>query len=302
MISPGKERSQEIESGLEKFGTKVKRESEGRWNFNLCNGKSLHVHARLENEWLLLDAPVQVHSNDGQERNRRMLLWNGDLAGLSKYAMLPADPDVRIRAEIPLAQEIQETSIGNILGETCEGFRQAADHIASIGGSNRTGQSPVEVVSAGTESLPTFDFGPVLNETGWAYTPRSPGRTSVDLECGREFFQALLEARPDGSIRASAELVRWQDPAKESCDALALLLLSASAIVRMVRPVADTAPDHIAAGFEVQFAAPPSAAWLDRTLAALSVACGLCGREAAILNDRAIARQYLALHGYNEAA
>jgi hypothetical protein len=50
-----------------------------------------------------------------------------------------------------------------------------------------------------------------------------------------------------------------------------------------------------ACGFQVRFDPAPSATELDHALAALSVACQAAAREANVLLDESVARQYLAV-------
>ena len=138
----------------------------------------------------------------------------------------------------------------------------------------------------------------LLADTGWQSVEHAGGNLMVDLDSGSDFRQALVEAGPDGRLRASVELARWESHVPSSRDAMAVLLLTASSVVRMVRPVAVIRDDRITARFEFWLVSNAGSALLGRGLAALSVACRLCSREAAILNNERIAERYLAVRGF----
>ena len=80
----------------------------------------------------------------------------------------------------------------------------------------------------------------------------------------------------------------------QSRRAIAILLLTASGIVRHARAaVSDTAEEAVL-GFEAAFASRPCAVEMGHALSALWVACELVGREVRVLEDDRVARHYLA--------
>lgn len=121
----------------------------------------------------------------------------------------------------------------------------------------------------------------------------------VELDSKGDFQQALLETDPDGSRKATVELVAWEAPAPASKDALAVLLLKAAGVIRLIRPVVEDSSDRVAARLEIHLPPDTSPVLMDRGLASLSVACRFCGREADVLKNRRIAEKYLAVRHFN---
>jgi hypothetical protein len=77
-----------------------------------------------------------------------------------------------------------------------------------------------------------------------------------------------------------------------------LLLLWASRAVRMARATATTTDDGTTQYcWEVLLGSAPTSRELDHALTALSVACRMSLREAQALQDKEIARVYLAMQG-----
>ena len=138
----------------------------------------------------------------------------------------------------------------------------------------------------------------LLIEAGWPFTERSEGNYMVELDGYGDFRQALVKADPDGSRRASVELAEWEAPAPASKVALAVLLLTAAGVIRMVRPVVEDFGDRMTARFEICFSPDAGSALLEQGLSSLSVACRFCGREADVLCNRRIAEKYLTVRHF----
>ena len=81
--------------------------------------------------------------------------------------------------------------------------------------------------------------------------------------------------------------------------ALAVALLTICGIIRMARATARENDGQAAARFEVVFSNAPCSGELVHALAALSVACRLCGKEVKVLQEEEeVAREYLAVRGW----
>ncbi len=291
MNYPVNEQVHQIESCLEQWGAVVNYSSDARWEMMLRNGDALPIRARLIDDWL------QIRSELGSA-SEKTSIWsalelNVRLDGAAKLALDIQDRSMLVCAEIPLDRD---TPVGPDLDATLAGFEQAAFLIRG-----ETIQVAESQPRAATYPLPqeaTLQLRELLAEVGMSYVERPGGSFMVDIENKRDFHQALVEKKPNGSCRASLELGRWDSHVPASRDALAVLLLTASGLIRMVRPVAEKCGERITVRFEIQLAPHASSALLSRGLAALSVACRLCGREVNILNNERIAGQYLAVRGF----
>ncbi len=280
----------EIDSCLREWSEAVNRPADALWEFTLQNGSALPVRARLIEDWLQLDA--ELGSATDPTHIWSALEWNGRLDGAAKFALGLSGRFMRLRAEIPLDGE---AAVAADLAAALAGFERAA---SLENGS--AGEEPVPPHAAALPSQPeaSLPLRELLADAGWQSAERPGGSLIVDLESGGDFRQALVEAGPDGSWRASVELARWESHVPASRDALAVLLLTASGAVRMARPSAGETGDGIATRFEIRLASHASPALVGRGLAALSVACRLCSREAAILSNERIAGRYLAVRGF----
>jgi len=294
MNYPASEHAREIDACLGKWGGAVNHPADALWEMTLRNGCALPMRARLIEDWLQFDAGLRAAAD--LSRIWSALEWNGRLEGAAKHALDPSGRILRARAEIPLDGE---TSVAADLAATLSGLERAASlvHNDSAG----EGEMQPSLAVAPAQDAAAVPLRQLLVDTGWQFVERPGGSFMADLECGGDFRQALVEVGPDQSLRASVELACWESHAPASRDALAVLLLTASSAVRMARPAAEKSGDRVAARFEIRLAPNASPALLGRGLAALSVACRLCGREAAILSNERIAERYLAVRGFKMA-
>jgi hypothetical protein len=288
------EHAREIDACLGKWSGAVKRPADALWELTLRDGCAPPVRARLMEDWLQFDAHLGAVA--GLDQIWSALEWNGKLEGAAKLALDPAGRLLRARAEIPLDGEC---SVAQDLAATLSGIERAAGLVRID--SDREGEEHPDPITAPSQDPAAPPLRQLLADAGWQFVERPGGSFMADLECGGDFRQALVQAGPEQDSRASVELACWESHAPASRDALAVLLLTASGAVRMARPAAEQSGDRIAARFEVRLASHASPALLGRGLAALSVACRLCGREAAILNNERIAERYLAVRGFKTA-
>ena len=154
-------------------------------------------------------------------------------------------------------------------------------------------QSP-EGEGARTECDPAVELAAQCRESGWTFAERS-GKLVVDLEVPDAFQQAAVEPKAQRGVAVSVDVTASGEPLAMPCqEALALLLLRACGVVRMVRAAVEDVGSGTAARFEVLFSDTPCSAELAHAFSALSVACRIAGREAAILqHDEIVARAYL---------
>jgi hypothetical protein len=276
-----------VVEGLAKRAVSVARVAPGSWSFELANGARFGANARLDDEWLLLDAPL--HPAWPPWQAVELLADNARLPGGARFAVRAADGAVHVRAEVPIDAGVD---LARRVVDVCAGFAAAKTIVTRAPGAI-VAETDGGLGSDGAD----LDLPALCRETGWPFHERAPGRLVVDLDVGEGVRQAAVEAWPGGGVSVgvpiASALADDDRPASPSCrDALALLLLRTCGTVRMAR--ATAAPDGREARFEVAFASEPAVAELAHAFAALSVACRVTVREAAVLrHDDAVARLYL---------
>ena len=278
-----------IAAALAKQAAAVDAVGPGRWAFTLSNGSPLAARARVDDGWLLIDAALGAGAPPAAPASRvwEMLQWNATLAGGIRFVLGPqrfGARGARVCAELPLDDEVD---LGRRIGEACAGLKAAKRRMtggASAGGT--CGDAAGEDLSA------------LCRQTGWAFLARE-GRLAVDLEVPGAFQQAVVETREDQHVAVSvpvldAAVAGAAPPATVCRQALGLLLVRVGGIVRMARAAAEPREGAPRARFEVVFGTRPCAAELQHAFAALSIACRVAGREAAVLwGDADVARTYV---------
>ncbi len=240
---------------------------ESRWRIATDHG--VNITARLRDDWLTLEAPrYGAPSWEALEQNPT-------LPGLAKLALAPGGR-MQVRAELPVGED---TDLVARLDQACR----------AIAGREL-------VVEASESSLKSFCAG-----LDWPFTERADGRLAFDLDVPGEFLQAVLVSDGAGA-RFTCDLSVLGALSPVSRDAIALLLLTASATVRLARPaILNDGPAPVAR-FEVVFPTTPSPSEISRSLESLSVAGSLCGQAIKALQETAVATRYLALRGADTAA
>lgn len=257
-----------------------------RWKFALANGRRIPASARLTDDWLLFDAPL--HGIDEGRDLWRLLALNAQLNGGAKFALV--GPHTRLRAEIALTDEIDAATR---LTETCAALKEA---LSLAEGLRDDGPHSLSIISTNRASLPSL-----CSQAGWAFTERDGGKLVVNLEARNGFHQALIE-QARGGVSISTEIMRARGLSLLSRQSLGALLLRASAELRMARAAVEEEEDQSTIRFEARFDSAPASMEIDRALAALSLACALCARESRSLENDFLARQYLAMGGFEEHA
>jgi hypothetical protein len=261
------------------------------WRFRL--GRQPHapnVDVHVENGWVLLDAPLESAALSQAD----LAEANGRLRGAVKFALVPEDERIHIRADFPL-------QVGVDLGAHLQGASRGCELAASLARSGREQEdsaSPGRGDSKGDEPVgpvPADELARLCEEAGWVFSERSSGRLAVDLEGTEGFFQAQLRRRADGAVALSVEFEDCHPAASACREATASFLLRCCGWLRMVRAVGASAGKGAAPRFEVVFAVDPSPSELSEALAALSVSVRFCSRELQVLaRSEAVARSYLA--------
>lgn len=130
-------------------------------------------------------------------------------------------------------------------------------------------------------------------KAGWTVARHDAGAVLVALDPSSP-HHARLAISPHGRLRAAVPLAGTPPSSAVSREAIALLLLRASSIVRGVKGVAFRDGDaHLPAIASACGQPVHSPDAMDRTLSALDVACRLVEREVQALEDSSLARIYL---------
>jgi hypothetical protein len=267
----------ECTGGVEEAGPR-------RWNFLLDAAANLEGTAWLTPDWLCLE--LRLAGLKPRLPVFPLLERHAGLPGNVKFVLVPGERFVRVRAEIPVEGELDITPR---IRDACLGFcgaallltgrRNAAEFLARHEPTPPAAPAPV-----GLESL--------CRDAGFPCTPRSAACVTVEFEAPGQYWQALLESDGHG-VRARVELLSGQALSPAYRKALGLFLLTVNGAVRMARAVAARRDGRAGAHLEVCFGAPPTAAEIRHALAAVCAAARLCARESRVLQDQAIAREYL---------
>ena len=257
------------------------KEHGGIWRFSPPSLASLEVCAWLDRPWLQFDSTPAA----ARKPARWMVEKNTRIRGAAKFALMPGDQRLHIRAELPLADEI-DLPAGIV--EVCASLADAN----SLLGRTRPQKHPVTAESS--EGL-AQNVADICRESGWDFQERSSTELSIDLEIPADFSQALLEPTDSGHVRLSAEVVDQESTSDVCCEALAVILARACGAFRMMRAVLKADPERLSARLELVWVSLPTPYAVSEALAALSVAIRLCGAEArALARDEVVARAYLA--------
>jgi hypothetical protein len=261
-------REKRIHALLEETAKEVRLVEPRRWRLMLAtNGKSRTGEARLVDDWLLLDAPLK---RNGRINKWNLLERNGSLAGLGKFGLLAGEKRPRLLAEIPV---------------------DAAGDLAAV--LRPTLRGLAEGVGGGKGSMTAEELAGLCSEAGWPTDEKRDGRLVAQLPVAAGIFRAELATGEGGEARARAPLGECASPSPLYRHALARFLLEACGAVRHARAAIDDEGGKYSIFFEVRLFGDPDAGRLHHALSSLTVACDLCGREAGLLQDRAVAQRYL---------
>jgi hypothetical protein len=281
----GEELAVTVTKALSACGLGVQATGSTEWQLSIAGRRG---SARVDDGWLVLEFPPPR----GRAPSLFCLLErNVELRGGARYVLL-ADGSLHLRAEVPVKEPTGRGTAG-----VAEQVRAAIAGLAS-GASSSGNSSADEAAGDGgaADCAPSSDPGTLCAEVGWPHSERSSGRVHVDLDVpGGAFYQAVV-GRAAGCIVQRAELFTEGGTGTESLARLAIaaLLLSTSGAVRMARAASWNSDVGATWGFEVQLPGTTTVGDFGHGLSALSVACGLCGREVrALACDPALARRYI---------
>jgi hypothetical protein len=165
-------------------------------------------------------------------------------------------------------------------------------------GLRESGEPPAPVTgSVSRESAP--DFAALLAETSWTCAPRASGRVAVDLWIPDRFRQAFVWTDPAGRPRLRARLAVLPAPTADTRRAVGVLLLTLSAVVRLVRAgVTEDSSGEATLCVDAPLGPDLTAKELDTALAATALAVRMTAREACALSRAGVAQAYLAARGW----
>jgi hypothetical protein len=277
-----------INESLKKCAPLVQTIGRAKWDFILNNGSMLLVKAQADDEWLHLQAALEIDAAHACD-NWKLLQLNHQLDA-GKFALSKGEETAHLRAEIPLEDEVD---LQRRLLEACAGFKVAAGCLHGEKSKERAKLYPLIGPDEAGEQKSASELARICRDSGWQFTERSEGKLAVELEAVDGFYQAMIEEQPAGEVRVFVELARDESFGEWSRRALSAMLLRASGLVRFARAAISEDGGQEAALFEVMFQSLPSVVELSHALSALSIACRLCGREVTMLRDERIAKNYV---------
>jgi len=269
----------------------VRQENDGVWAFSLTNGERFEGTARLDDDWLSMNVSVS-HAGNDRDSLWRAVRINGYLQRDCRFACW--DAACALRSDIPAASP---ETLDERVAWTCDGLRKAHDMLSDGGWkaeeSERTKPDP-DHRAALEQHCRDARWEPIVSGDD-AFPVR------VKLDARHRLHKAGLALYPSGAVHIEVTIgsIRTGELTTASRTALALLLLRASAVVRMIRGFARTQGELTYLGFGVT-CAPTAAltAELAHALSALSVVCSLCSREETeVLTNEAMAALFLRTQG-----
>jgi hypothetical protein len=271
----------------------IQRVGQSCWRLAFSNGEIRAALAATDGDWLTLEVrpPVASRRSSSPQSLWDCLGKNHWLPGGIKFVLRPQDRSPRIRAELPLEAGICTAEAVCAAGQ---GLRAAFHYLGEA-----EELRPSSVAARDAEVQTTgCDLEDLCTSIGWDFARRASGHLAIRLESRGGACHAILAHHGQGAS-ATVCLAACKALGPKPRHALAILLLAADGLVRMIRSTAAQEEGRTALGYEVVMESCPTAEQLDRVLSALSVACGLCGpREIATMQDEYIADRYLAIRGW----
>lgn len=266
----------------------TRRIGHGAFGFGLHDTGDALGRATLEDEWVRLELPGDIHAL--WPSAAELLEQNADLPGPAKWAWPHG-------AKLPAL--LVDCWFGDgaapAQGEVCAGCASL-----SAAAAPPEGRFP----EAGAVPATPLDSGlcAELIAAGWKSHRRDDGSVAVDLDTGADFFQAHVGGRGHAWLLCRSDVAVSEGGDADVHEALARLLLGASATLRLVRGASIAAEERRVHRFEVGLAADADARALDRALSALTVACATYGPTARALTRPELARVYAAVRGWSRPA
>ena len=287
-----------ILNALEKHSPVVEHARRRRWGFALANGKAIGFTADIDDEWVVLQAHLDGAAGDVDTRNLwDLLCLNARLDGSAKFVLQNDLRSLGLRAEIPVDEDGEDMVLPRRLHETCKAFEKALAWLHAETES-RPLQDSLAGSGAGGATSDGIDLRALCEQTHWPLNQREDGSMAFDLQARTGFQQALVRSGPQERVSVFADLAECSVLPVVSRQAISLMLLRASRLVRGARAVGQVRDNGAVIRFETVFPSRPTARELQHALAALAVANDLCGSETVALQDEGIAEGYLRLQGW----
>jgi hypothetical protein len=281
-------------AALNEAAGEIQQEGLCRWSFAAGPEETVKITARVDREWVFMDAPLAACEGVRWLQPKR--LWNllhanAGLSGGAKFIFAGTPRHIRLRAEIPVNEGID---LAARIRNACGGFQEALLCFRH----ERSGRSV-----DGLEPLRPADPGPsdgrfqgLCTEAGWACSGRSDGGIAIRLDVPEAYYQATVRNGNRGSLCVWVELASEGSWLRDSWKALGVFLLQACGHLKTVRAAARyLGSGTTTAGLEVAIDPSAGSEELGRAFRALSVACTLIGKEVRILGDEVVGKEYLAM-------
>ena len=279
-----------VQEALTSAGASVLPTSGGRIPFSLRNGSLLCGEAAISDHWISLHATPEDTADQAADGKQMWssLEQNGRMQSPVRLAV-DYEGRTSLRADIP--SQIGD-NIRQELVEACEAMKASHGNTAA-----QTGSVAASKATPGTNDQPKSSGETFLASLGtapWNLTLKGD-RVHADLDVPGQYVQARIQPREGDGFKATVLLLSTTDRLPDICrHAIALFLLTVSAMSRGVRPVAHEAADRIRIDCELDSRLRKNPQLdLDRALSSLSVAVGLCAREVQALTNEVIAAAYV---------
>jgi hypothetical protein len=280
-----------VGTALRAAGGVVRPGNAGDLALTLKNGEPFHGSVRVDGNWVAMTVPADG-LEDGPDSLWRVVRINGRL--LRDCRLVRWDAGCALRSDVPFTSP---QTVDERIAWTCDALRKAHDLLGD-GSGKEDAESPNAAETDHRAALEQY-----CRDAGWEPVApdntASPVRVSLDVRHGPHRAELMLD--PSGAVRAEVSVgnIAAGKLKTASRTALALLLLRASAVVRMTRGFARTHGKRTFLGFGATCAPTPAlAAELAHALSALSVVCSLCSSEEIdVLTDEAMAALFLSTQG-----
>jgi hypothetical protein len=266
------------------------------FSLELPGGRHTRLQLHVGDSWA--DLTIEPGEESAPIGHWDALALNAAADGMARLVLRPGDPALALRADVRLAADEDASPR---LAAACGDLRRLADAVdrRSRGSNADAGAARApEADAASARPQAGTDIEALLTEAGWPFVRRASHRLAVDLGLPEQFQQAFITEGPGGRRRARATLAVIGAPTVATRDALGVLLLTASALVRTACAGCVDQDGESAVFFEAPLGETPDACDVDAALGAVAMACQMAGREARTLIDERIASAYLAARGW----
>lgn len=269
-----------------------------QWRRRLGEDDSFPIEAILVAEWLTMTSPLPPGLTACSRW--QLLELNATLPAMVRVALDPRTGQGSVRVDVgvhgddiendePFVDRVREG--WQSLGVARRRLPRAAS-LDTMATSNKA--DPL----AGSEPGP--DLQALIVAAGWHCVQRAAGALSVELDVPHQSIHAFVTAESRSGVRAYVELGRHAVSSEASREAVALFLLCAATVTRLVRPIVDGHGRGPRPGLEVRWAIAPTGEEVSHALQALSVVCRCVATEVDALCEESTASEYLKMNGQSD--